>query len=678
MPDTYTLGWVATWRMVKEGRSWSGYERNCAYLNTGGPGFADVSAVSGLDFDDDARAVALVDWDFDGRRDLWLSNRTGPRVRFMQNVAPTEGSFLTVGLTGRTCNRDAVGARLEVHLKGGGAPYIRTLRAGEGYIAQSSKWIHFGLPKGAEMERLVVRWPGGKAEEIREVALNGIYRVTQGEERASLWSPPPPGASLTSEPVKAPPVSEKARIVVASRLPLPKLEFTGLDGQSQPLPSGGPLLVNMWASWCPNCLAELEGWSAEAEKLRAAGVRVLALSVDEESARDTARDVLKNLNWPLEAGFAPAETVDVLDLVQRVVLERDRRIPLPVSFLVDKEGRVVVIYKGPVEAAALLGDLQLLGAAPVALRDAACPFPGRWLSSPAGADFKALADELGQSGYPRLAAETLAVADKASAAMDVSKLLGARMNLGVALQVEGKYAEAAAVFEELLKQQPDHPDILNNLGNALGGLGKFEESLKCFTDSLRLKPDNPDTLANMSAPLRALGRHAEAEAALRRAIEVYPQHTKALNDLSVVLIEQKRTSEAMPILRKVIELDPGNVPAIFNYAVIIGRTGQTTEAIDLCRRVVQLDPSHVQAHTFMGVMFQRQRRPMDAIAAYQEVLRIAPENETAIHNLGVIALNQGDLAAAERYAGLLDPINPQRAAALFTEIEKAKAKAPKP
>ncbi|MCC7293143.1 MAG: VCBS repeat-containing protein [Phycisphaerales bacterium] len=677
-PDTYTLGWVATWRMVKEGRSWSGYERNCAFLNTGGPQFADVSAVSGLDFDDDARAVALVDWDFDGRRDLWLANRTGPRVRFMHNVAPTEGSFLTVGLTGRTCNRDAVGARLEVHLKGGGAPYIRTLRAGEGYLAQSSKWIHFGLPKAAEMERLVVRWPDGKAEEIRDAKLNGIYRVAQGEGWASPWSPPPPGASLTSEPLTAPPVSEKARIVVASRLPLPEMEFTGLDGKVQKLPSGGPVLLHLWASWCPNCLAELKGWSAEAEQLRAAGVRIVALSVDEDSAKDQAREVLKDVNWPLEAGFAPAETVDVLDLVQRVVLERDRRIPLPTSFLVDAAGRVTVIYRGPVTAATLLSDAPLLGAAPVALRVAACPFPGTWLSPPPGPDLKALADELGQSGHPRQAAQMLAKAEKASSEMDASRLAGARMNLGVALHVEGKYAEAAAVFEELLKQQPDHPDILNNLGNALGGLGKFEESLKCFSDSLRLKPDNPDTLANMSAPLRALGRHAEAESALRRAIEIYPQHTKALNDLSIVLIEQKRTSEALPLLRKVIELDPGNIPAIFNYAVILGRTGQTTEAIDLCRRVVQLDPNHVPAHTFLGVMFQRQHRPADATAAYEEVLRLAPENEAALHNLAVIALNQGDLAGAERYAGMLDAINPQRAAALFTGIEKAKAKAPGP
>ena len=45
--------------MIKGGRSFSGRERNCCFLNTGQPRFATVSAVSGLDFADDGRALAV-------------------------------------------------------------------------------------------------------------------------------------------------------------------------------------------------------------------------------------------------------------------------------------------------------------------------------------------------------------------------------------------------------------------------------------------------------------------------------------------------------------------------------------------------------------------------------------------------------------------------------------------
>lgn len=96
--------------MIREGGSWSGRERNCAFLNTGDGRFADVSAVAGWDFPDDGRAVAVVDWDLDGALDVWVSNRNGPRVRFLKNAGLAENRYLAVRLIGVTCNRDAIGA----------------------------------------------------------------------------------------------------------------------------------------------------------------------------------------------------------------------------------------------------------------------------------------------------------------------------------------------------------------------------------------------------------------------------------------------------------------------------------------------------------------------------------------------------------------------------------------
>ena len=140
--------------MIFQGRSFSGRERNCCFLNTlANPAargrFANISATSGLDFADDGRAVAVVDWDHDGDLDLWISNRNAPRLRLLRNDAQSGNHFLAVRLVGNgeTTSRDAIGARLELTLDGADTRLIKTLRAGEGFLAQSSKWIHFGLGK---------------------------------------------------------------------------------------------------------------------------------------------------------------------------------------------------------------------------------------------------------------------------------------------------------------------------------------------------------------------------------------------------------------------------------------------------------------------------------------------------------------------------------------------------
>ena len=68
--------------MIESGRSFSGNERNCVFINTGrsiksGGKFADISFSSGLDYEDDARSVVPVDWDHDGDVDMFISSFQG-------------------------------------------------------------------------------------------------------------------------------------------------------------------------------------------------------------------------------------------------------------------------------------------------------------------------------------------------------------------------------------------------------------------------------------------------------------------------------------------------------------------------------------------------------------------------------------------------------------------------
>ena len=158
----YREGWARVSDLIETGGSLSGRERNCCYLNLGGERrFADVSYASGLDFPDDARAVAVVDWDHDGDLDLWVTNRTAPRLRFLRNNGTPGHAGLSVRLQGIRGNRDAIGARLELRGAGGPAGSIyRSVQAGNGYLAQSSKWVHFGTAGEKQWHRALpeARW----------------------------------------------------------------------------------------------------------------------------------------------------------------------------------------------------------------------------------------------------------------------------------------------------------------------------------------------------------------------------------------------------------------------------------------------------------------------------------------------------------------------------------------
>ena len=77
-------------RMIEQGRSFSGKEKNCVYLNTGNNGlFTDVSFSSGLDFSDDGRSVATVDWDHDGDLDYLYQIGMHPEYVFYKITIKT-------------------------------------------------------------------------------------------------------------------------------------------------------------------------------------------------------------------------------------------------------------------------------------------------------------------------------------------------------------------------------------------------------------------------------------------------------------------------------------------------------------------------------------------------------------------------------------------------------------
>ena len=237
--NDYIKAFTALGQMLRDGRSLSGHERNCCFLNTRDNRFATVSAASGLDFADDGRAIGLADWDHDGDVDVWLANRTGPRLRFMRNDSQGTASFVTIKLTGTQCNRDAIGARLELHMKPPAEddePYalklIRTVHAGRGFMSQASKRIHFGVG-ACSVDKLVVRWPDGDLEQFEDIRTGHHYEITQGSRQAYAWTRPTTASTLKPSTLEATASSSQARIVVSGRLPMPAIDFTSIPGGSK-------------------------------------------------------------------------------------------------------------------------------------------------------------------------------------------------------------------------------------------------------------------------------------------------------------------------------------------------------------------------------------------------------------------------------------------------------------
>ena len=65
---------------------------------------------------------------------------------------------------------------------------------------------------------------------------------------------------------------------------------------------------------------------------------------------------------------------------------------------------------------------------------------------------------------------------------------GGKEDEGRRLLVDGRFADALALYERALAGRPGDPDLLNGKGAALRSLGRYDEANECYEASLRADP----------------------------------------------------------------------------------------------------------------------------------------------------------------------------------------------
>ena len=577
----YFQNWDALGRMIRGGRSFSGRERNCAFVNLGAGRWADVSRVAGLDQIDDGRGVALTDWDQDGDIDLWITNRTAPRVRFLRNDLDATNHYLQLRLIGKTCNRDAIGARIELHLQNAsGQTLIKTLGAGDSFVSQSSKWVHFGVGRDTAIEQLSIRWPGAAAtEEFSDIKVDGRYELEQGSGAARPIPTPSRKLVLEASEPNIPQPSEHARVVLTRRRELPDLDYQRLTGETVRLApyDHGYTLVNLWASWCLPCLEELSALKDREADVRAKHLRIVALCTDvlmskNESDVSTPTQRITELGFPFESGFALAETVKELTALHGSVVYRERPLPLPTSFLVDRRGQVAIIYKGPVTPDQVLADLDHLETSTSDPKSFAFPFPGRDGIAQFPLSSVGFAKAYEEGGYFDDAEQELVrflFNTKELKSQSIRRqVASAYLSLGSLLQRQGRWRESTTLFDKALGQFPQHPQFRVARALSLWHDQQQTQSIKELEEIARIGRNDAQVVMQIGATYLRLGQHKGAATHFGRAAQLKPAELTPKMNLATALQAQGKVTEAIALYQQILDRDPDTLDALNNLAWI--------------------------------------------------------------------------------------------------------------
>ena len=165
-----------------------------------------------------------------------------------------------------------------------------------------------------------------------------ILPITSHSATTETESAPKLGAPESSVPEMATMIGDDDNVIRFARNPQPAPPFLLQDLDGNPVSTaqwpGKVVILNFWATWCPPCRDEIPLLVELAKKYKD-GLQIVGVSLDDSSPAEVKRFAqMFHVNYPIVMGS------------HELISEYGGVPALPTTFLINKEGRIVLKHEG--------------------------------------------------------------------------------------------------------------------------------------------------------------------------------------------------------------------------------------------------------------------------------------------------------------------------------------------
>jgi arylsulfatase A-like enzyme/tetratricopeptide (TPR) repeat protein len=228
---------------------------------------------------------------------------------------------------------------------------------------------------------------------------------------------------------------------------------------------------------------------------------------------------------------------------------------------------------------------------------------------------------------------------------------------------ERRFAEATAVYREILQEEPGMTDVWLQLAETYGRRGMTAEAVAAYREVVKRNPKDPAGLTGAASGLMRLGRLDEARAHAELAVDTAPAVSRELlariavergdaeaarreaqlaraADASLptpafieglILHRQQQFAAALPHFQQAKQAAAGRTVQLPDVNYYIGdslaRLDRFTEAEAAFRDELRVVPNHIRAHAGLAMLYRATGRQAESDRAIAELIRRAPTPE---------------------------------------------------
>ena len=176
---------------------------------------------------------------------------------------------------------------------------------------------------------------------------------------------------------------------------------------------------------------------------------------------------------------------------------------------------------------------------------------------------------------------------------------------GLALVRSGRTVEAQPIFDRLLAQHADWPELNVLLGQAAAQEGDFDAAVEHLERAIELRPDVAEAQATLGNIYLRQGRLEEAGAALRAEVASHPADHQSRYVLATVLELDNQPQAALREVELVLDAEPDFADARYLRGKILLEDGRVDEAAAQLLAAAELAPEDPNIRNQLGLAYQK-------------------------------------------------------------------------
>ena len=161
--------------------------------------------------------------------------------------------------------------------------------------------------------------------------------------------------------------------------------------------------------------------------------------------------------------------------------------------------------------------------------------------------------------------------------------------LGVALIRKGKVDDAIGQFRKALRIDPSYNEAERNLDIAIKSrdrIIKINNAISRLRQVIKGNPENPELYNRLGNLYKALGDLDEAIEQYQKALSIKSDYIQALNNLSLVYADRNEYHKSLGCLKKILQLMPNSAKICYNIACIYARQNKIDDAVHWLKKAI--------------------------------------------------------------------------------------------